>query len=701
MRTYVKTWLVSLVAGLLIAGAALPLTGQAAASPAGGAAGALNFVGERYEKSAHPLSETTLTIIHDSHFHGNFYTADDALNIANYFGLINHIREKAPHSLVIFNGDDTATSLLSTAFQGQHMIDALNAMKIDIDTFGNHDFDMGPDQLKKLVGASKFPWVSANVVDKDGNMFAHAEGAKPYIVKEVNGVKVGLTGLITEETPAITTVGDNVVLNPVEAMKQVVPQMKKDGAELIIVASHLASPEARIVAQEVDGIDLIVGDHAAFAYEMPEKINDTLLWFIGDEYTYLGEINLQVKDGGIADFNYRRYTLEDEVKEEGFKPDPAVLNIMNDYNGRLEKELETVIGKTDVELNMMKAVQRQGETPIGNYVADTVREYIQADAVIVGGGDIRADYVLPPGPITKRNVMETLPFQNYLVKLELTGEVLRQALENGVSEIESGAGRFPQVSGIEFSFNPNLPQGFRVVDVKVGGKPLDPKGVYTLGTTDYLAEGGDSYDMLTKAKVLVDGHAGPLISLLVLDRIQEQGAIAPKIEGRIVRTHRKPEGYPAFADIEGHPYLPSIVKLYAQGVARGQNDTAFAPDEPITRAQFAALLTRIVGPGEAIEPSAPLPYQDVENGDWHYEAIRDAYRQGLMQGVTEDRFAPADPITKDELRLILQNALKVLHIDADADSLMEALKDAEAKDRMTRAQAAAALDRLIGVLDSK
>ncbi|MFM1651408.1 5'-nucleotidase C-terminal domain-containing protein [Brevibacillus sp. B_LB10_24] len=698
MRITCKKWLATLTACLLMVAA---LAGQAAAHPTAGSAGELNFVGENYEMSKHPLSETTVTIIHDTHFHGNFYTEKDPKNIANYFGLIQQIRAKQPNSLVIANGDDTATSLLSTVFMGQHMIDVFNAMKVDVDTFGNHDFDMGPEQLKKLVAASTFPWVSANVTDKNGKTFAEAEGAKSFIIKEVNGVKIGLTGLTTEETPAISDVGDNIVGDPVAAMKKIVPQMKQAGAEIIIVSSHLASPEARIVAKEVDGIDLIVGDHAAFAYEMPEKINDTLLWFIGDEFTYLGQINLQVKDGKINDFNYHRYTLEDEVKKAEFKPDPKVKQIMDDYNGRLDKELDVVIGKTETELDIMKATQRKGETPIGNYVADAVRKYIQSDVAIVGGGDIRADYVLPPGQITKRNIMETLPFQNYLVKLEVSGEDLWNALENGVSELESGAGRFPQVSGIQFSYNPKLAKGFRLVEVKVGGKPLDKRATYTLGTTDYLAGGGDGYEMLPKAKVLVDGHAGPLISLLVMDNVQQQGTIAPKAEQRITVTDRKPSGYPDFADIDGHEFAASIVKLYAKGIMKGESAARFGPDEQITRAEFAALLTRVLGVSAEPEQSAKLPFKDVATGDWYYTAVREAYQQGLIQGVEGDRFAPMSPITKEQVQIMLTNALKKQKVDAAADALMEPLKNVAATDKMTRAQAAAALDSFIRLLESK
>ncbi|QYR22442.1 5'-nucleotidase C-terminal domain-containing protein [Paenibacillus sp. sptzw28] len=500
-----------------------------------GEAIAPNLVGPAYEKANRPLAETTLTIIHDTHFHGNFGQPDSAENIANYFGLANRIKSEQPNSLFIGNGDDIATSVLSSNFNGQHMIDAFNAGKLDVDTYGNHDFDMGPDRLAELVTKSQFKWVSANVIDKRTNdVFAKEQGAARFIIKEVNGVKVGITGLINEEAPEITTMGDNaIVLDPVEAMKTIIPEMKAAGANIIIVSSHLSSPDARILAEKVDGIDLIVGDHAAFAYESPEKIHDTLLWFIGDEFEYLGEINLQIKNSKIADFNYHRYALKEEAAKEGFAPDAAVKAVMDKYIGQLKEQLSVVIGKTATELDVMKSTQRQGETAIGNYVADTIREYTGSDVALINGGGIRADRVFPVGPLTKQDIMDAMPFTNYVVKIEITGKQLYQALENSVSGLEEGAGRFAQISGIKYAFKAALPVQSRIIGVKVNGKPLDPAATYTLATVDFIANGGDGYEMFKGANFLLDSNNGPLLSSLVTETIQKQETIAPKLEGRI------------------------------------------------------------------------------------------------------------------------------------------------------------------------
>jgi 2',3'-cyclic-nucleotide 2'-phosphodiesterase (5'-nucleotidase family) len=555
------------------------------------------FVGPSFEKTQHPLSHVSFTIIHDTHFHGNFGNPKEPNNIANYFGIANKIKAAQPNSLFIGNGDDLGTSVISSAFQGQPIVDAFNAGKLDVDTYGNHDFDMGPDQLSKLVKASQFPWVSANAVDKrTGDVFAKEAGAKRFIIKEVGGVKIGITGLINEEAPQITSMGPNaIVLNPVEAMKKIIPEMKAAGAQFIIVSSHLASPDARIVAEKVDGIDLIVGDHAAFAFDSPEKIHSTLLWFIGDEFTYLGEINFNFDNGKVADFNYHRYALKTDVAKEGYQPDPNVKAVMDSYNMKLGKELEVQIGTSQTEMDVMKASQRKMETAIGDLVADAMKDYTKADMAIINGGGIRAERVFPAGPLTKKDIMDAMPFANYVEKLDITGDQLYQGLENGVSQIESGAGRYPQVSGIQFSYNPKLLPGARLLDVKVNGTPLDRKAHYTIAVVDFVANGGDGYDVFKGSKVLLDKNAGPLLSKVVADYILQKGTVAPRVEGRIQISGNIPNNL--YSDLSGQSFeavyaVTDMVYRNIAGAADGGKQ--FQPDQNVTVREFAKALSKAV-----------------------------------------------------------------------------------------------------------
>jgi 2',3'-cyclic-nucleotide 2'-phosphodiesterase/3'-nucleotidase len=155
-----------------------------------------------------------------------------------------------------------------------------------------------------------------------------------------------------------------------------------------------------------------------------------------------------------------------------------------------------------------------------------------ADAALVNGGGLRGNAVTPAGPLTRGDVLKILPFANKVVKLEVTGEAMRAALENGLSQHEKIAGRFPQVSGLRYVFDPTKPAGSRLVSVTVGGKPLDPAARYTVATFEFLMGGGDGYTMLQQAKVLVNPMSGPMDSDLILDRLKS-GPIAPATDGRI------------------------------------------------------------------------------------------------------------------------------------------------------------------------
>jgi 2',3'-cyclic-nucleotide 2'-phosphodiesterase/3'-nucleotidase len=142
---------------------------------------------------------------------------------------------------------------------------------------------------------------------------------------------------------------------------------------------------------------------------------------------------------------------------------------------------------------------------------------------------------MPAGPLRRRDVLTIQPFANKIVKVDVTGEILREALESGLSQVERTAGRFPQVSGLRYVFDPTRPAGSRLVSVGVGGRPLDPRGNYTLATFDFILGGGDGYTMLKAARVLIKAENGPMDSDLLIERLKA-GPIAPVLDGRVTRV---------------------------------------------------------------------------------------------------------------------------------------------------------------------
>ena len=202
---------------------------------------------------------------------------------------------------------------------------------------------------------------------------------------------------------------------------------------------------------------------------------------------------------------------------------------------KLSKDLDAPIGATSTPLDSREEIVRTQEAAIGDFIADALKGANGADIAITNGGGIRGDKQYPAGaPLSGRDVYTELPFGNVAVVVAVSGEAVKAALENGFSQIEKSAGRFPQVSGMTVTVDPKRPPGSRVVAVMVGDTPLDPKATYKLATNDYMLKGGDGYAMLSAGKVLIDASAGSLMATDVINAIQGAKMLSPKVEGRIV-----------------------------------------------------------------------------------------------------------------------------------------------------------------------
>lgn len=480
---------------------------------------------------------TTVRLLHDTHLHGSMGAPDEALNVANYFGLMDALAADAPdgNALVVGNGDDLHTSVESSVFDGGHIVSLFNAGPLEYDTYGNHEFDNGPESLRENVADSEFTWVSANVRDeRTDDVFAAEEGARRYALEEIDGVRFGITGLAPADTPDVTSVGDHVgVLDPETAIEGVVGELRDEGADVIVLLSHLASPVAREVVAAVDGIDVAVGDHAAMVYDEPETVDGTVVSVVGDEFDYVGRLDLEVGSEGLVDHSFERFDLAAEVESGSVEPHENVQSLLEEYESDLEAELDVVIGETAVPLDVRTETVRGEESNFGNWLTDIMRADLGADVALQNGGGIRSDQLYEAGDLTRRTIVDVLPFPNRTVKIEVTGATLREAIELGVSTVADGHGRFPQVSGLRYAYDPDAPAGERVTEISVGGDPLEADATYELATNDFVAGGGDGYEMFADADVLVPADEGTLLSALAIDAVEEADVIAPETEGRI------------------------------------------------------------------------------------------------------------------------------------------------------------------------
>ena len=442
--------------------------------------------------------------------------------------LTKSIRQQNPNTLLMMAGDTISPSVESITYKGAQMIEAWNAIGLDYATFGNHEFDFGPDVLQERIKESKFSWIAANVIDtRTGRSFGDA---KRFVVREFGGVKVGLFGLVLPETKITSKPGANVEFrNPCDTAKEVVSELHAQGVKVVIALTHLSMREDKEVAR-CAGVNVIIGGHEHTLLE--SHAGSAPIFKMTSDARELGQIDLNISPTGELDsIDWKVIPVNNTTKEA-----PEFAAIYKKYSGLLT-ELAKPIGRTTVPLDARSAENRTRETNIGNFITDAFRRATTADVGLMNGGSVRADGIIGPGRLTQRDLLSILPFKNKLIKIEVTGPTLRAALEHGVSRSveDSQPGGFPQVSGIKFSFDASRPAGSRLVDVKVNNLPLDDAKKYTLTTTTFIAlDGGDGYSMFKGSTVVIPPERAPTDVDTVKKAIAAK-PIAPKVEGRIKR----------------------------------------------------------------------------------------------------------------------------------------------------------------------
>ena len=438
------------------------------------------------------------------------------------------IQQENPNTLFLMSGDTISPSVESITYKGAQMIEAWNVVGLDYATFGNHEFDFGPDVLQERIKESKFEWIAANVIDTRTNQpFGNV---KKYVVREFGGVKIGLFGLVLPETKITSRPGNNVVFrNSCETAKEIVSELHSQGVKVVIALTHLSMREDKEVAR-CAGVNVIIGGHEHTLLE--SHAGSAPIFKMTSDARELGRIDLNITPSGELDsIDWKVIPVDSTTKEA-----PEIAAVYRKYAGLLT-ELAKPAGRTSVALDARSAENRTRETNVGNFVTDAFRKATAADIGFMNGGSIRADSIIGPGRLTQRDLLSILPFKNKLVKIEVTGATLRAALEHGVSRSaeDREPGGFPQVSGIKFSFDASRPPGSRLVDVKVNNLPLDDAKKYTLTTTTFLAlDGGDGYAMFKGSPVILSPEQAP-IDVDAVKKLLGKRAIAPKVEGRIKR----------------------------------------------------------------------------------------------------------------------------------------------------------------------
>lgn len=452
--------------------------------------------------------------------------------------------------LLLDSGDTFHGQTIVNLNEGEAIVNIMNEMGYDAMTLGNHDFNFGQERIKELDEMSDFPLLAANL---DPLL------VEPYVIKEIEGMKIGIFGLATPETTYKThpkNVEGLTFRDPAVVAQEMVDELSGQ-VDMIIALAHLGISEeseftSRKVAENVSGIDLIVDGHSHHALEEGMMVNNTLIVQAGEYDKNLGVVEVKMVDGAVEDLKASLVTKEEA---EDVEKDSDILAQIEEIKTENEEITSAVVGKTSVELNGEREYVRTGETNLGNLLTDAMLAKVDADVAITNGGGIRAS--IGEGEITKGEIITVLPFGNTTIVKKLTGAQLLDVVEHGVSQYPAHEGLFPQVGGIRIIFDGDLPAGERVIDLKVQGEPIEYDGVYHVATNDFMAAGGDGYETFANTETVVE--AGGLEEVL-MEYISNKGTVAPVREGRIIEVDKEGNNY--IYDVSKGDYLAKISKMF-------------------------------------------------------------------------------------------------------------------------------------------
>jgi 2',3'-cyclic-nucleotide 2'-phosphodiesterase (5'-nucleotidase family) len=481
-------------------------------------------------------------------------------------------RAEAPGEIVTLTAGDAvgATPPISAFFGDKPTIEMMNLMGFDFDGLGNHNFDRGEQYLRnELIPLADFDYVSSNIVDDDGK--TPAEWSKSRVVQIEPGLRFGIIGFSNTDIPELTkpgSLGPFHVADPLETVNaeaaRLAKQRKKVAAIVAIghlgaTAGTLTDPTGELIdlADNVKNVDVVIGDHTNFQVVSNRPNGVLAVENLSRGVRFLRvRIFIDMQAGEVvyttSDF-HRPWTI-------GVAPDPTIQAEIDQLNAELRPILAGVIGSSDRYVPRSDSCGRLDgrlcESLVGNIVTDAMRQLGPGfDFAITNSGGLRADltcpttdspddfcpgYTPPPFPITRGQVLGVLPFGNLVASVEVNGAELKAFLENGVSQMPAANGRFPQVSGLCFTYDISAPAGSRVTsavrqaaDGTCTGPAVDltAASMYQIAINDFMAAGGDGYP-----NVASRAHSLEIMDQAVADWITANSPLAPRIQGRIVCT---------------------------------------------------------------------------------------------------------------------------------------------------------------------
>lgn len=451
--------------------------------------------------------------------------------------------------LTLDAGDQSQGSLFYITYKGKAEVEFMNTIGFDAMALGNHEFDNGPDSLAELIEIAQFPVISGNTKVAAGQKLA--DQLEELAILEVGGEKIGILSVLTAETGILSSPGPNVTFqDEIEYLTEAAARLRADGVNKVLLLSHVGFTRDQEIAAAVEGISAIIGGHShtllsntvegapAYATLVENPAGRAVPIVQAFAYSkYLGDLQLEFDaDGYVTTASGDTVLLDASIV-----PDEAIEARIAELAEPIERMKTTPVAEVAADIDGSRETCRTGECQMGNVVTDAMLARLADQDItiaITNGGGLRAS--IGAGTATMGDVLTVLPFQNTLATMRLSGADIVASLESGVSAIEEGAGRFPQVSGLRFTFDPSVaPNSGRVsaVEVREGDAwvPIDPAKMYGVATNNFMRNGGDGYALFaTNAQDAYD--YGPGLEEVLAEYLSNNEPYTPVIDGRITKV---------------------------------------------------------------------------------------------------------------------------------------------------------------------
>ncbi|WP_281194265.1 bifunctional UDP-sugar hydrolase/5'-nucleotidase [Halorubrum sp. F4] len=446
--------------------------------------------------------------------------------------LAGRIRElDGPDAAVVATGDTTAPGVLSLVAKGRQTIDFYAATDTLLDTFGNHEFDYGPDALRGLVDDAPVEFVSANVRDEDGDPFGRREGVVPWTTRAVDGATVGFVGVTDPATDSLNPMAAPLTFDePVAAVREALAELELEGPPVDhrVVLSHLGGGDDDL-ARELD-VDAVLGGHVHSRRN--ERVDGTLLVRPGVNGEAVAEIDLGVNGDPDDPANSGGHATATLHEPDGVAPHADLRDSLTQRMGAAD--LDEVVDRVAEPIERTGEVVHGGECRAGNFVADAFRWAHDADVGLSNAGGLRQGDPWH-GDVTKADLISLIPFEEPVVLTDVTGAELRAVLrEMAAPDIDFGEDDWwhGHVSNARVVWDAASEE---LLEATVAGEPIDPDGRYTVATSEYLLHSDHEFPTLSERHRI--GEADIQYEVLA-DFARERG-IDPRIEGRIEIRNRR------------------------------------------------------------------------------------------------------------------------------------------------------------------